>query len=201
MNPLHHGDSDLEYGDREKLQRLVRFNLVVVPQLRFIGTNLLFLVAGLHNILVFGELDFSKFIPVLVGAELYCLVTWGALRTFFVRMSQVHLGHAFLTTDLILFASAVWVSGGHESLLWPVFVLRTADQLWLHQGRAKLMAVLGPMAYVLLVAYQVGVEGQVVSWGGEVAKLAVLLSMNLFLMLLARAPWQHHERQCHKGSR
>ena len=175
-------------------QGLVRFNVVAVPQLRLLGTNLLFLVAALHNIFVFGELDLATFLPVLVGAELYCLATWGALKAFFTRVRWVHLGHAFLVTDLVLFDFAVWVSGGHQSLLWPVFVLRTADQLWLHRGRAKLMAALGPVAYAVLIAYQAFAEGQTVAWGGEATKLTVLATMNLFLILIASTPWRHKER-------
>jgi len=75
--------------------------------------NLLFFVAAVHNVLVFGELDAATFLPVIVGAELYCLATWGALITFFTRVTSVHLGHVFLITDLVLFDVAVWVSGGH----------------------------------------------------------------------------------------
>ncbi len=185
---------DLADEDREGLQGLYRFNVVTVPRLRLVGTNLLFFVAALHNLLVFGELDLATFLPVLIGAELYGLATWGALRAFFTRVSSVHLGHVFLITDLVLFDFAIWVSGGHQSLLWPIFVLRTADQLWVHRGRAKLMAALGPIAYVALLAYQAVVEGQTVAWGGEVTKLTVLVSMNLFLVLIAAAPWRQRER-------
>lgn len=185
---------DLADEDREGLQGLYRFNVVAIPRLRLVGTNLLFFVAALHNILVFGELDLVTFLPVLVGAELYCLATWGALRAFFTRISSVHLGHVFLITDLVLFDFAIWASGGHQSLLWPIFVLRTADQLWAHRGRAKLMAALGPIAYAALLAYQALVEGQTVAWGGEATKLTVLASMNLFLVLIAAAPWRQRER-------
>ena len=83
---------------------------------------------------MFGELDLATFLPVLVGAELYVLVTWWAPRAFFIRISSVHLESVFLITDFILFDFAIWVSGGHQSLLWPIFVLRTADQLWVHRG-------------------------------------------------------------------
>ncbi len=164
------------------------------PRLRLLGTNLLFLAAALHNVLVFGELDLATFIPVLVGAELYVLVIWGVLRPSFTRISSVHLGSVFLITDLILFDFAIWVSGGHQSLLWPIFVLRTADQLWVHRGRAGLMAALGPIAYTALLVYQALVEGQTVAWGGEATKLTVLASMNLFLVLIAAAPWRQRER-------
>ena len=73
---------DLADEDRESLPGLYRFNVVSIPRLRFVGTNLLFFVAALHNVLVFGELDLRIFLPVLIGAELYCLITWGALRSF-----------------------------------------------------------------------------------------------------------------------
>ena len=164
------------------------------PRLRLLGTNLLFLAAALHNVFVFGELDLATFIPVLVGAELYVLVIWGVLRPSFTRISSVQLGSVFLITDLILFDFAIWVSGGHQSLLWPIFVLRTADQLWVHRGRAGLMAALGPIAYAALLVYQALVEGQTVAWGGEATKLTVLASMNLFLVLIAAAPWRQRER-------
>ena len=164
------------------------------PRLRLLGTNLLFFVAALHNILVFGELDLATFLPVLVGAELYVLVTWGVPRAFSTRISSVHLESVFLITDLILFDFAIWVSGGHQSLLWPIFVLRTADQLWVRRGRTWLMAALGPMAYTALLVYQTLVEGQTVAWGGEATKLTVLASMNLFLVLIAAAPWRQRDR-------
>ena len=62
---------DLADEGREGLKGLYRFNVVAVPRLRLVGINLLFFVAALHNILVFGELDLATFLPVLVGAELY----------------------------------------------------------------------------------------------------------------------------------
>jgi len=106
----------------------------------------------------------------------------------------VHLGHVFLTTDLVLFDVAIWVSGGHQSLLWPIFILRTADQLWAHRGQTRRMAVLGPVAYAALLAFQALVEGQSIDWGGEVTKLTVLATMNLFLVLIAAPPWRQRER-------
>jgi signal transduction histidine kinase len=181
-------------GDREDPEGVVSFNVVVVPRLRLLGVNLLFFVAAIHNVLVFGELDLVVFLPGLVGAELYCLATWGALRAFYAQVPVAHLGRIFLVTDLVLFDVAIWVSGGHLSLLWPVFVLRTADQLWLHRGGANLVAVLGPVSYALLLAFQAIVEGQDLAWGAEVFKLAILMSMNLFLVLVEANPWRVRER-------
>jgi hypothetical protein len=56
------------------------------------------------------------------------------------------------------------------------------------------MAALGPMAYTALLVYQTLVEGQTVAWGGEATKLTVLASMNLFLVLIAAAPWRQRDR-------
>lgn len=188
------GVLDLAGEDRERLRGLFRYNVVAVPRLRFLGTNLLFFVVALHNILVFGDLDLATFLPVLFAAEIYCLATWGALRVFFTRVTSVHLGEVFLITDFLLFDFALWASGGHQSLLWPVFILRTADQLWIDRGRAKLMAALGPIAYAGLLGYSAFVEGQPVVWGGEATKLTILASMNIFLVLIAAAPWRQRER-------
>jgi len=56
------------------------------------------------------------------------------------------------------------------------------------------MAALGPIAYAALVVYQALVEGQTIAWGGEVAKLTVLASMNVFLVLIATTRWRHKEQ-------
>lgn len=188
------GAPKLADEDREGLRGPYRYDVVAVSRLRLLGTNLLFFVVALHNILVFGVLDLATFLPVLVGAEIYCLATWGALRASFTRVSSVRLRFVFLITDLLLFDFALWASGGHQSLLWPVFVLRTADQIWIDHGRAKVMAALGPIAYAGLLAYQALVEGREMAWGGEATKLTVLVSMNLFLLLIAAAPWREQER-------
>ena len=194
LDRADNGRSERARGDQADSEEVVGFNVVAVPRLRLLGMNLLFVVAAIHNLLVFGELDLAVFFPALIGAELYCLATWAALRTFFTRVSWAHLGRVFLVTDLLLFDVAIWVSGGHQSLLWPVFVLRTADQLWLHRGGATLMVVLGPIVYAALLVFQTLVEGQDLVWGTEVAKLAILGIMNLFLASIEANPWRARER-------
>ena len=179
---------DLEEADREDLPGLYRFNVVQVPALRLIGSNLLLLVVAIHNLIVFGELDFATYLPLVIGLELYCLVSWGLLRAYFTRVSAVHLGDIFLVLDLLTWTWAIYVSGGAQSLLWPIFLLRTADQLWLNRVRARVMAGLGPIAYAGLLAYLALVEGQDLVWGAEIAKLMVLASMNVFLVLVAGGP-------------
>jgi signal transduction histidine kinase len=179
------------------VQGQYHYDVAAVSRLRFVGASLLFLVVALHNGLVSGGLDSATFFPALVGAEIYCLVAWRTLRAFSGRASPVDLGFVFLATDFLLFDLALWVSGGHVSLLWPIFVLRTADQVWVDHGRAKVMAVMGPIAYAGLIAYQAFGEGQEVSWGAEATKLTVLVSMNAFLMLIAAAPWRQQQRTQH----
>ena len=185
---------NLEEADREDLQGLYRFNTVRVPALRLIGSNVLLLVVAVHNLLVFGELDFATYLPLVIGLELYCLVSWGLLRVYFTRVSAVHLGDIFLVFDLVMWSWAISASGGAQSLLWPVFLLHTADQLWLNRARARVMAGLGPLAYAGLLAYWALVAGQDVVWGAEAAKLIVLVTMNIFMVLVAEGPWHQRER-------
>jgi len=185
---------DLEKADREDLPGLYRFNVVRVPSLRLIGSNVLLLVVAIHNLLVFGEIDFATYLPLVIGLELYCLVSWGLLRAYFTRVSAVHLGDVFLVVDLATWSWAISASGGAQSLLWPVFLLHTADQLWLNRRRARVMAGLGPLAYAGLLGYWVLVAGQDVVWGAEVAKLLVLVTMNIFMVLVAEGPWHQRDR-------
>ncbi len=102
---------DLEEADREDLPGLYRFNVVQVPALRLIGSNLLLLVVAIHNLIVFGELDFATYLPLVIGLELYCLVSWGLLRAYFTRVSAVHVGDIFLVLDLLTWTWAIYVSG------------------------------------------------------------------------------------------
>ena len=185
---------DLEKADRQNLPGLYRFNVVQVPAYRLIGSNLLLLVVAIHNVIVFGELNTAAYLPLVIGLEIYCLVSWGLLRAYFTRASPVHLGDVFLVLDLAMWSWAIGVGGGTQSLLWPIFLLRTADQLWLNRVRARVMAALGPIAYAGLLAYLVLVVGQDVVWGPEIAKLTVLATMNVFLVLVAAGPWHQRER-------
>ncbi len=185
---------DLEEADREDLPGLYRFNVIRVPSLRLIGSNVLLFVVAVHNLLVFGELDFATYLPLVIGLELYCLVSWGLLRAYFTRITAVHLGDVFLIFDLLTWCWAITASGGPQSLLWPVFLLHTADQLWLNRARARVMAALGPFAYAGLLAYWTSVAGQDVVWGAEVAKLIVLATMNIFMVLIAEGPWHQQEK-------
>ena len=173
---------------------LYRFNVIRVPALRLIGTNVLLFVVAIHNLLVFGGLDFATYLPLVIGLELYCLVSWGLLRAYFTRVSAVHLGDVFLVTDFLPWCWAISASGGPQSLLWPVFLLHTADQLWLNRARARVMAGMGPFAYLGLLVYWTLVAGQDVVWGAEVAKLIVLATMNIFMVLVAEGPWHQQER-------
>jgi len=60
--------------------------------------------------------------------------------------------------------------------------------------RARVMAVLSPVAYAGLPAYLALVEGQDLVWGTEIAKILILAAMGLFLVLAARGPWDMQER-------
>ena len=185
---------DLEAADREDLPGLYRFNVIRVPTLRLIGSNVLLAVVAAHNVLRFGALDLATYLPLVIGLELYCLISWGLLKAYFTRVSRVHLGDVFLITDFLPWCWAIAASGGPESLLWPIFLIHTADQLWLNRARARVMAGLGPFAYLGLLAYWTLVTGQEVVWGGEIAKLLVLTTMNMFMVLIAEGPWHQQEK-------
>jgi len=60
---------DLEAADPEDLPGLYRFNVIRVPALRLIGSNLLLFVVAAHNLLRFGELDFASYLPLVIGLE------------------------------------------------------------------------------------------------------------------------------------
>ncbi|RMH16584.1 MAG: hypothetical protein D6701_08695 [Gemmatimonadetes bacterium] len=186
---------DLSEADRDDLPGLYRFNTRRVPRARTVGLNLLVLVALAHNALVFGEVEAVPFLALVAFVEAYCIATWLAMRAWFQPLGRrgVHLGDLFLFTDYIVFDAVLWVTGGTQSLLWPVFIARIADQLWIHRARGRVMAVLGPVAYAALLVLWVA-SGHPIDWGVEATKMAGLIALGAYLILLSSDGWEIQRR-------
>ena len=56
-------------------------------------------------------------------------MSWLALRRWYREEARVPLGHVCLFVDVGMMALAVYVTGGTASLLFPIFMVRVADQI------------------------------------------------------------------------
>jgi signal transduction histidine kinase len=106
----------------------------------------------------------------------------------------VHLGTLFLVLDLVVFSVVIWATGGPRSWLWPIYLLRVGDQMWLGRRRAAAMGLAGLVAYGGTLAWMAIGEGIPVPLSGEALKMAMLAAMGGYLIASSGLPWNLQER-------
>ena len=162
---------------KARARRAVRLNTRVYPLYRALGTQLLITAVVIHNLAVFGRVGWGV-VWLATVAELFALLSWLALRKWFVSFGHVagwDLSDLFFVADLAVWAGAIHVAGGPRSLIWFLPLLRVAD----HRAAAKAMAFahLGPLAYLGVVL----AAGSAVAWPVELAKLLLLYLAGLYI--------------------
>jgi signal transduction histidine kinase len=185
---------DLKAEDERSLPGLVRLNVLRMPAMRLAGFNFFLLVALAHNHLLGRPAGWGATLSVFGIVELYCLGSWLVLWLFFARSRRVHLGAFFLFTDLLIMDVVLLYTGGTESLLWPVYMIRVADQLFAGRRRSVGMLFGGLVAYGLLLLW-VTVAGETsLDPAREIIKLAALAGVGGYLVLAANIPLKLQDR-------
>ena len=168
--------------------RHLRFNTVELPAMRALGFSLIVGAAALHNGLI--TLDVSPRLSVGAFAGIaasYCLLSWLALRRWYRENARVQLGLVFLFVDVAMMALAVYVTGGTESLLYPIFMVRVADQIHGTSRRLPLVfAHVNVIAYASVILFQAQCDAVVLNWSLETVTLTVIYGANLYLCIGAR---------------
>ena len=194
IDPL---ELDPAAAEANKRRRHVRFNVVELPAMRAVGFSLMAVAAYLHNALL-TSVEIRP--PLGVGAFVvisttYCLASWLLLRRFYRPESRISLGTIFLFADVGVMALALYATGGTESLLFPIFMVRVADQIHGTSRRLPLIfAHLNPAAYVAVILYQVHVDGIAVPWDVELVTVSVIYFANLYLCIGSRRAWTLRQR-------
>ncbi len=164
--------SVVETRDRLAGWRLRELDTQVVQgaALRAFGTLLLAALIPLHNFLL---LDASYSVLHLQNAALvvllYSLVSWLLLHRLELRAGKVELGHILLSADVfILILPTIYFTGGDKSWLFPLLLVRVADQAHTNFRRVLFYAHLTVFAYLCLLLHLVVVEQRVVAWPSEI---------------------------------
>ena len=124
-------------------------------------------------------MSLGEALSIALVIEAYALGSWLLLWAFFTRVPWLHLGTLFLVTDLFVMNLVILFTGGTESLLWPVYVIRVADQLFIGRVRALGMLTAALTAYGTLLAYLALSSGTDVEWGTETIKLIALSTSSM----------------------
>ncbi len=184
----------LEGPDRAEIPGLYALNAERVPMLRLIGLQAVLAFAALHNTFMGVGPEWRVFLAVTLAVELYAVGSLLVLRRFFASFRRLHLGTVFVGLDLGVFTLIVWATGGARSWMWPLYLVRVADQMWIGRRRAAIMAVLGVFCYGGLLL------GGSLSTGFEAAtavdlfKVASLAAFAAYMIAASGLPWNLQKR-------
>ncbi|MFL5310601.1 MAG: response regulator [Myxococcales bacterium] len=154
-----------------------RLDTVQIPALRAFGFGLLILMVAAAPAGVPGW--------VLWLAVGYVLATYLAVRASY-RKTSLDLVSAFLACDMLVWLVFIHQTGGEHSWLWPLLLVRVADQSHTSFRRALAFGAAAGAGYAGLLAWIALVDGRPLSWHLELVKLAALLGCNVYLAVTAR---------------
>jgi signal transduction histidine kinase/DNA-binding NarL/FixJ family response regulator len=176
-------DSALDAEGREARRR--HREVVQIPRLRLIGSAALFACVCVHNAVLLGAIDWRTVLTFGFVQLAYVVATGWWLRRRYDSAAQLPLGTFFLATDVVVFVAAVYVSGGERSWLLPLLCVRVADQVGTSRRRAALFAHWTAALHLALVIYLAFGERRALAMPAELAKVAMVYALNLYLVLAA----------------
>jgi signal transduction histidine kinase len=196
LPPLEDVERVLDLGepDRDQIPGIYSLNVTRVPWHRLVGFQVTLAFGAVHNQLLDIPTGWDVYAGVAVVVEVYALVAFLTLRTLFTRVRHVHLGTVFLAADLIFFTLVIWATGAGASWLWPMYLLRVADQMWIGRRRAAGMALWGMTLFVGLMLWVGLVEGRPVEWVEVVFKVSVIGALAGYMVVVSGLPWDLQTR-------
>src|SRR5262245_52375695 len=160
----------------------VRVDVALFVWARLVGMALLSMVVLVHNHLVLA--GYSTRWSLFVGAVLigYAGIASAVLRATAARRIFPALVDLFFTLDLVLWAFAIYATGGERSWLVFLMILRAVDMAPFGVRRALIYAHLSVATYAALAVYLIAVEGRPLAWSAEAGKVAIIWLTNLYIV-------------------
>lgn len=124
-----------------------------VPALRLLGYVALGLIVAVHKLFVEPDLPWAVVGRFWAVALAYSLVTW-VLLSRIPNSRLVFLTNRLAEIDLALWAYAMVCTGGADSWLFPVMILRAADHVRWGVRRAVTLGHLSTLVFLLLILSQ-----------------------------------------------
>lgn len=166
-----------------KAKRRRRFATFQEPALRLAGSAILIFIVVVSNAAT-GATSWTLVTGLAAVLLLHCAVTWTTLALA-PDHALSRLGLVFLTTDPFVWMGAVYVTGGAESWLYFLPLVRVADQINRSRAKVFFFTAVAVAAYATLLAYIAVVDHQPISWPPQVARLMFLAGCGSYLALTA----------------
>ena len=183
-------DVDPQVAQQKKAQRDYYHNVIVVPRLRAIGFAILVLFVLLHNKLILNDFSWSSahFFILITGT--YTLLSWAVLIALYQRLRPLRLDLVFLTLDICIWTLAIYFSGGENSYLFFLLILRPIDHLHSNATQVFRFAHVAALCYGLLITYLYLVEQRNFSLVAEGLKTVTIYVTCLYIAMAAK-PAEH----------
>ncbi|HEX8963917.1 MAG TPA: ATP-binding protein [Rhodocyclaceae bacterium] len=184
-------DLNPEEIERRRLARYRWYNTVQIPALRLIGSLLLASVVWLYQAFVPGAPRIEWVGPLLVA---YALLSWPALFLFYRKTPRFDLGLFFLLCDIPLWTLAIYATGGENSWIYMVLLLRVVDQTHSSFRTALAFGHLVTLSYGLMLVYLQVFEHHQLVWPQESVKLFFMYASCVYASSVARAADRNKRR-------
>ena len=176
---------DPEVAQAHRARRDRRHNVVVIPALRLIGFLLIAALLLIHNDVMLGAVDWPRSTAFVVASIMYSIVSWLLLARFYRPFARVDLGFVFLLADNVVWAFAVYVSGGEQSWLFLTLIAHVLDQGATTVRRVLVFANVAVLVYIATLVWIDVIDALPVAWGVGLAKASVLYAFGVYGALTA----------------
>ena len=177
---------DAAEAARRRAEKTRQLNVLHIPRLRFLGFTLIaFVGVPLTNLVLSSNWSTSAFLYYALGVELYAALTWVLLYKFYGK-TPFDLGEAFLMIDLIPMVAAVYVTGGENSWLFWLPLMRVVDQSAGGFQRALRFSAAVLLTYGLL-CFALAALQPPFDWAAAAVRIGFLAAACLYTCLMARA--------------
>ena len=178
---------DPQKAAENKARRLQRLDTVTIPALRFVGFGGLSLCIYIYLRFFEHRSDAGQWAIAYAGvAFAYCLVSILILQTGYRRLGKERLALVMLALDVLLHIGAIYATGGEESWLVALLLLRMADQATTGLRRALFFTHFNVLCFLGLMVYLDLGEGRALDWPRELTKAGLLYSAGVWISLSSR---------------
>jgi len=164
-----------------------------VPALRLLGFLALTLLVVLHSRFVDPTLPWTRVLAFGATSTAYSLFTWATLRTIRPFSRLMFLSQRVAETDIALWVCAMALTGGSDSWLFPLLIMRAADHVTFGFRRVLLLGHISAAAFFGLIWWTH--DGNLaLADAAEWGKLGGVYIFNMYLALSASAIDRLNER-------
>ena len=185
--------AQLDEGElfKKREKRLRNWHLQKVPLFRFLGYLLLFIGVWSYQWILPSPYPLWKVILYFFG---FTLLAW--LTVYVVHFYWRHwtaLTNVFFVLDLFLWNFAIYITGGQDSWLFFILLLRVFDQCHVEACHSVFFNHIASLSYLGLL-YYMHLEGTSIQWQRELVKV-FLLYLGGWYVFLVTIPvrWRHKE--------